>query len=232
MRWLTYARSGPPRWDEVLAAYDAAWGALQDPTLRSDPEYQEGLQILEGYHAANSERGCNPIFQEHKFRIHLGPHTLEGALDRVDATDSGYEVIDYKLEREVRSQEQVDEDLQLGLYSVGMEEAHGIRPEALTLYFLRHNLRRTTERSSAQVRELKRWVIATGNDINSERSWEPCPGQQCGGCDFKSACPAHTGQPLPPLPVREPARSKPPELVLPGLLDTPVPAGQLALPWE
>ncbi|HEU4754243.1 MAG TPA: PD-(D/E)XK nuclease family protein, partial [Armatimonadota bacterium] len=100
MRWLTYARTGAPRWEEVKTAYDAAWGVLQDPALTETRDYQEGLQILQEYHAANVERVCRPVFLEHKFSVPVGPHVLVGALDRVDATDSGYEVIDYKLDRE------------------------------------------------------------------------------------------------------------------------------------
>jgi DNA helicase-2/ATP-dependent DNA helicase PcrA len=235
MRWLTYAKAGEPRWDEVKTAYDAAWGVLQDPALAETRDYLEGLQILEEYHAVNRERPCRPVMLEHKFSVPLGPHVLIGALDRVDATDSGYEVIDYKLDRELRTQETVDADLQLGLYHLALEEANGISPEALTLYFLRHNVRRTTLRTPQQSSELLRWVVATGNDIQSERRWEPCPGDHCGGCDFKAACPVHTGGHLAPLAPR--LESGQMSLLLPGTADSddPVdaleaPGTQLALP--
>lgn len=204
MRWLTYAGAGTPRWDEVLTAYDSAWGALQDPSMRDDRDYQEGLGILRRYHEANLERPVRPVFLEHKFEAPFGPHLLTGALDRVDAVENGYEVLDYKLDRELRSQQTVDEDLQLGLYQIGMEEAHGIRPDTLTLYFLRHNLQRSTVRTQEQSRELAKWVVATGNDISSERRWEPCLGEHCAGCDFRAVCPAHTGRELSPLPLRAP----------------------------
>src|SRR5438045_1100133 len=113
MRWLVYARNGSPRWDEVRAAYDSAWGALQDPSVTASPDYQEGLEILREYHAANLERPCQPVLLEHKFTVPVGGHVLVGQIDRVDTSASGYEVVDYKLDREVRSQETVDSDLQL-----------------------------------------------------------------------------------------------------------------------
>ena len=168
-------------------------------------DYHEGLEILRGYHMANVERPCQAVFLEHKFTVPLGSHVLIGAMDRVDATDNGYEVIDYKLDRELRSQEAVDEDLQLGLYGLALEEGHGIRPEALTLYFLRHNVQRTTVRTTEQRVELGRWVVATGNDITNERRWLPCRGDHCSGCDFRPFCPAHTDRPLPP-PTSQPSR--------------------------
>lgn len=198
MRWLTYSRAGEPRWEDVRAAYESAWGAIQDPTVTELRDFQEGLQILRDYHAANLEQPCRPVLLEHRFATPLGAHTLVGALDRVDATDSGYEVIDYKLERDVRPQEAVDDDLQLALYHLALEEGQGISPDALTLYFLRHNIRRTTSRTPPQTAELARWVIATGDEIMRQRQWLPCVGEQCAGCDFRAVCPAHTGEPLPP----------------------------------
>lgn len=206
MRWLTYSRTSQPRWEDVRAAYESAWGAVQDPTVTEERDFQEGLQILQEFHEANVDRPCRPVLLEHKFAVPLGPHVLVGALDRVDATDSGYEVIDYKLDRELRTQEMVDEDLQLALYHLALEEGQGITPEALSLYFLRHNIQRTTTRTPKQSAELMKWVIATGDEISRQREWRPCVGEQCVSCDFRAVCPAHTGEPLPP-PTARPAES-------------------------
>lgn len=232
MRWLTYARTGSPRWDDVLAAYNSAWGALQDPAVEADPDYVEGLRILRDYHEANRERVCRPVLLEHKFSVPMGPHTLVGVLDRLDVSDTGYEVIDYKLDRELRTQEEVDHDLQLRLYHLAMEEGQGIRPEALSLYFLRHNIRRTTHMPAPESRELVRWVIGTGNDIAAERQWTPCPGDHCGGCDFKSTCPVHTGEPVGPPPERTVIRSTQMSLALTDAESESdvATAAQLALP--
>jgi RecB family exonuclease len=197
MRWLVYAKKGVPRWEEVEAAYNAAWDSAEDPAARGSRDYDEGLQILRGYHEANAQRPCRPVLLEHRFSARLGGHVLTGALDRVDASDSGYDVIDYKLHRDIPTQGEVDEDLQLGLYHVALEEQHGIRADTLSLYFLRHNLERTTTRSADQVRELKRLVVLTGDDIGTDRRWSPCKGDHCGGCDFRATCPAHTGVPIP-----------------------------------
>lgn len=240
MRWLVYARTGTPRWEDVEAAYNAAWDSAGETGERSGRDYDEGLQILRDYHEVNLDRPCQPVFLEHKFSIRLGSHVLTGAMDRVDATESGYEVIDYKLHRDVLSQEEVDRDLQLGLYQLALEEAHGVRPESLSLYYLRHNLQRTTQRSADQVRELKQWVSLTGDDITADRQWQPCVGDQCSGCDFKATCPAHTGAPLPDyIPKRAPVEAQltllqpDPQMPLrPDLaLRTIEPEEQLSLPF-
>src|SRR5713226_8454449 len=162
MVWLTYAMRGTPSLAEALLAYDQAWDGERQPEVRGLREYAEGEQILREYHAANSERPCAPVFLEMKFDVRLGGHRLTGAIDRVDAAESGYEVIDYKLDRELRTQQEVDSDLQLGLYHLALRELEGIQPEALSLYFLRHNLKLSTTRSADQIRDLGQWVVASG----------------------------------------------------------------------
>jgi CRISPR/Cas system-associated exonuclease Cas4 (RecB family) len=208
MRWLVYSRTGTPRWEDVQAAYDSAYGALQNPMVRDSRDYQEGLSILEAYHEANRERPCQPVLLEHKFEVALGGHTLVGAIDRVDVSETGYEVIDYKLDRELRTQAAVEEDLQLGLYHLAIAEERAIQPEALTLYFLRHNVQRTTSLSSARAGELRSSVIQAGDAIEADRAWTPCAGDHCTGCDFRAVCPAHTGRPAPPAPERIPASAR------------------------
>jgi putative RecB family exonuclease len=67
----------------------------------------------------------------------------------------------------------------------------------LSLYFLRHNIKVSTARSAAEVHDLKRWIEATGDQIAAERRWQPCPGQWCAHCDFRTYCPAVSEDPQP-----------------------------------
>jgi DNA helicase-2/ATP-dependent DNA helicase PcrA len=229
MVWLTYAQRGAPSLPEALRAYDHAWEGERQPEVRDLQEYAEGEQILRAYHAANRERPCSPVFLEQKFDVRLGDHRLTGAIDRVDAGESGYEVIDYKLDREIRTQHDVDQDLQLSLYHLALREAHGIQPEALSLYFLRHNLKLTTTRSVEVIRDLGQWVEATGDRITRERRWEPCPGDWCSHCDFRAYCPAVTAEPL-LVPEKTAPVSRPQQSSLPLItVDDPPVERQLSL---
>jgi len=240
MRWLTYAQAGAPDWPRAEAAYRAAWGTPDAGPPLGDRDYEEGLAILRAFHEANADRPAQPVFLEHRFTVPLGGHTLVGAIDRVDAHDDGYEVIDYKLHRDLPATADLADDLQLGLYHVALEEVHGVRPEALTLYFLRHNIARTTRRTGEQARELKRWVALTGDDIAADRRWAPCKGHHCAGCDFRASCPAHTGAPLPAFTGRAamPERQltllqpdpTPPPPFRPARAPAPAAGPQLALP--
>jgi RecB family exonuclease len=215
MTWLTYARDGAPSLAAVLQAYDRAWDGERQPQVRDLREYGEGEEILREFHEANWERPCAPVFLEQKFEISLADHRLTGAIDRVDAGASGYEVIDYKLDRELRTQRAVDDDLQLSIYHLALREAHGIEPEALSLYFLRHNIKVTTSRSAADIQDLRDWVANMGDEITRDREWTPCPGQWCAHCDFRSYCPAVSADPLPvPLAAERPERPRQPLLPL------------------
>jgi putative RecB family exonuclease len=214
MSWLTYARLRTPSLAEMLQAYDRAWDADRQPEVRELREYVEGQEILREFHEANLDRPCAPVFLEQKFDVQLGEHRITGAIDRVDAAETGYEVIDYKLDRELRTQREVDEDLQLGIYHLALREVNGIEPEALSLYFLRHSIKVTTSRSPAEIGELRDWVVSMGDRIARDRRWEPCPGHWCAHCDFRAYCPAVSPEPQP-----VPARS----LTLPRARQEPLP---------
>lgn len=209
MAWLTYAKEGAPSLDVVLSVYDRAWEAEKQPEVRQLREYGEGEEILREYHAANSDRPCAPVFLEQKLETRLADHHLTSIIDRVDVSESGYEVIDYKLDRELRTQREVDEDLQLGIYHLALREAHGIEPEALSLYFLRHNLKLTTTRTAREIQDLKRWIGGMGDRIMAERQWAPCSGPWCAHCDFRAYCPAVSDDPEPvPAPAARSTRGQ------------------------
>ena len=198
MTWLVYARSGQPSLAEALRTYEHAWGVAEQPEARDTREFLEGVELLQAFHEANIGRPCCPAYLEQKFEIDAGGHRLTGILDRVDLTEDGFEVIDYKMDREWRSQAEVDADLQLGIYALAIREMHGVLPDALSLYFVRHNLKVTTTRSRAQAAELAHWITQTGAELATTQRWEPNPGEWCGGCDFRAICPVFTGHEIPP----------------------------------
>jgi putative RecB family exonuclease len=198
MTWLVYAKEGRPSLDEALRAYDRAWGPEVDGDLSAARDYQEGREILHAFHEFNKDLSCAPAYLEHKFEIPVGAHVVSGIIDRVELTEGGFEVIDYKLDRELRTTREVEEDLQLSIYDLALREAQGVTPDALSLYFLRHNVKLTAaSRSRADANRLQSWIAETGDAIAGSRNWEPRPGEWCSGCDFRAYCPAVTENPLP-----------------------------------
>jgi putative RecB family exonuclease len=206
MTWLVYARDGRPSLEAAMRTYDNAWGAEMagDPSAARD--YQEGREILYAFHEFNKDLPCAPAYLEHKFEISVGGHVVTGAIDRVELTERGYEVIDYKMDREPRTRREVEEDLQLRIYDLALRDGQGVTPESLSLYFVRHNSKQTVAaHSREETAGLQRWIAETGDAISAGTDWSPQPGEWCSGCDFRAYCPAVTEDPL-PVPRRAPRR--------------------------
>jgi RecB family exonuclease len=198
MTWFVYAKEGRPSLEEALRAYDRAWG----PEVERDPDtlrdYQEGREIVNAFHEFNKDLPCAPAYLEHKFELPVGAHVVSGVIDRVELTEQGFEVIDYKLDRELRTSREVADDLQLAIYDLALSEVHGVAPDALSLYFVRHNAKVTAEgRGRADAARLKAWIQECGDSISQDRDWSPRPGEHCSGCDFRAYCPAVNDKPLP-----------------------------------
>src|SRR5438132_711658 len=81
---------------EALRTYEHAWGVDAEPELRDTREFLEGVDLLQAFHEANISRPSCPAHLEEKFEIEVGGHRLTGIIDRVDLTEDGFEVIDYK----------------------------------------------------------------------------------------------------------------------------------------
>lgn len=233
MTWLVYARDGRPSLDAAMRAYDNAWGAEMAGDPGASRDYQEGREILNAFHEFNKDLPCAPAYLEHKFEIGIGGHVLTGAIDRVELTERGYEVIDYKLDRELRTRREVEEDLQLGVYELALQDGHGVTAEALSLYFVRHNAKVTVEgRAREETARLRRWIAETGDAIAAGTDWSPRMGEWCAGCDFRAYCPAVSEEPL-PVPRRAPRRRDalplPVQETLPMVDTAEESEGQLAL---
>jgi RecB family exonuclease len=192
-----YARPGQPNFEEMVRRYDEAWDIARRPEVREDRQYREGLALLEQYHQNVGPTIQPPLMLERRVKLPLGPHTLHAVIDRVDMTEAGPEVIDYKMARELPAQETVDSDLQLGIYHVALEETEGMPPAQLSLYFLRHGRKLSTHKTPGESRALLGELIETADGITRDRRWDPCPGDACQTCDFWAYCPTKTTDPRP-----------------------------------
>jgi RecB family exonuclease len=103
---------------------------IHDPTLLS-PTLEQALDhfsknwnsvgMLQRYYADNQPSDARVIALESRFGIEIDggddtKHVLSGIIDRIDKTEDGYEIIDYKTARKMPSQDKVDHDLQLTIY--------------------------------------------------------------------------------------------------------------------
>lgn len=114
-----------------------------------------------------------------------------GRFDRVEEDDDGAHVIDFKTGG-MRTQEQVDEDLQLSVYAMAAEQEFGLPCKKLTLLFLHEDgiTEVTTTRGEQQLLQAKALIKTLGGSIE-DLSFDPTPSEQaCRRCPYKGICDA------------------------------------------
>ena len=202
-RFYLYAGEGKPSLDYLLSLYQQAWVLPNEGQRRY---YERSLEILKGYYARNIEFWEPPLWVEYVFRVPIGAHVLTGIFDRVDRLgDGNCEVIDYKAQKAVPTQEDVDADLQLTLYALAFQKITGVIPY-LSVYHLRENRKLVTTRSEQALRHAEVQVLEMAGRI-SEGRFQPRESEGCQWCDYKEYCPLKTEEPL-PVPKRDTGMKK------------------------
>ena len=90
----------------------------------------------------------------------------------------------------MKSQEELDKDRQLALYSLAIRE---LFPQAndvhLIWHFLDFNQKIISKRTEQQLGELKQEILQLIKKIESATEYPPCQSALCGWCEFQSYCP-------------------------------------------
>ncbi|MFY9461637.1 MAG: PD-(D/E)XK nuclease family protein [Candidatus Sungiibacteriota bacterium] len=196
-----------PTLDEVLAHFRMSFGEKSSgwPNEGERNAYlDEGARLLKNFYAQNAPWNFSVVDLESRFEVLIPDekngetHVLAGIIDRIDKLDDGgYEIIDYKTARKLPPQEKVDNDLQLSIYSLGLQKKWPtIRPEKikLSLYFVKHGEKLSTSRTKEATEATRAGVLATISEIRdklaSGERFEPTPSPLCDWCSYKPICPA------------------------------------------
>jgi len=195
-----------PTLDQVLEYFrnnfdtkNANWVQVERDSYR-----EEGLRMLKNFYSKNAPWNFSVVDLESKFEVLIQDesngeaHVLAGKIDRIDKLNDGsYEIIDYKTARKMPAQEKIDGDLQLSIYSLGLQKKWPhVKPDQikLSLYFLKHGEKLSTARTLEETATTKEGVLTAIREIkkkleNKER-FEPNPSPLCDWCAFKPLCPA------------------------------------------
>ena len=95
------------------------------------------------------------------------------------------------------SQDAIDRDRQLALYSLGLQKRWPhLAPDdiKMSLYYLKHEEKLSTKATTESTERTKTHILETVAEIKermtSGREFEPMPGPLCNWCAFKPICPA------------------------------------------
>ncbi len=189
------------KWKE--AAEKIEWKNLEQKEAQEKMYFEEGIKLLENFYKKNSPWNFNAVELESRFQINLKDeesgttHTLAGFIDRIDKDTASdvYEIIDYKTGKKMPSQEMLEDDLQLGLYSIALKDrwpALSAQRIRTSLYFLKHNEKISAVHSDEKLERAKGRILAIIKEIEKRMEsglFEPMPGPLCNWCGFRPVCP-------------------------------------------
>lgn len=188
-----------PTLEQALDHFSKNWNSdIWSDELEERTAFTQGVEMLQRYYHDNRPNEARVIALESRFGIEIdggngSKHVLSGIIDRIDKTDEGYEIIDYKTARKMPSQDKVDTDLQLTIYLRAFLERYPAEKNNLdkitvSLYFLKHGVKLSSKRTLADLTALDTTVLEAVRDIEAKK-FDPILSPLCDWCGFQKHCP-------------------------------------------
>ena len=187
-----------PTLDQAMEYFSNHWNpAVYDSPDEERAAFSQGVKIIQNYFAKNNPADFNIVNLESRFQIEIGPeenrHIISGIIDRIDRTEDGFEIIDYKTTKKMPTQERVDHDIQLSIYlkaflSQYPAEAQNLDKLKVSLYFLKHGVKLSAGRSKEQLQKSEELFLDTIKSIE-EKKFEPQVSPLCDWCGYQKICP-------------------------------------------
>lgn len=187
-----------PKLEEALDYFTKNWNSdVFENELEERSAFSQGVAMIQDYYKKNNPADYNIVDLESRFAIEIGPeqqrHIVSGIIDRIDKTEDGYEIIDYKTTKKMPSQEKVDNDLQLSVYlnaflSRYPKEINNLDKIKVSLYYLKHGVKLSSTRTLEQLKNADKLFLEVIAAIE-EGKFEPNVTPLCDWCGFQKLCP-------------------------------------------
>jgi len=192
-----------PTEEDLLAFWSSNWAPENFPDQREETAlFAQGVQILKNYYLKNAPLKFDVVALETPFESPVASgqnfHIITGKIDRVDKTEDGMlEIIDYKTSKSMPAQKNVDANLQLAVYHIGLTNRWPTikqenRPIKTSLYFLKHGEKLSSIKTNEQLDWAQENVIKLLENVLQARineKFPPLPGPLCSWCAFQKICP-------------------------------------------
>jgi len=192
-----------PTEEELLSFWSENWAPSAFTDSREEAAaFTQGVLILKNYFAKNSPLQFNIMALETPFeapiKIANEIHLVTGKIDRVDKIENDLlEVIDYKTAKKMPAQKNVDHNLQLSVYHIGLANRwpsikQENRPIKTSLYFLKHGEKLSSIKTNQDLQFAEQNVINLLEQVkkaHGEEKFPPQPGPLCPWCPYQQICP-------------------------------------------
>lgn len=189
-----------PSINEVITYYSVKWQnefaeeiLIVKKEMSAKDYFNKGVQFLIDYYSKYYPFQDGTIACEKRIFIELDKNTkLQGFIDRlVKNLETGeFEIHDYKTANFLPSQEKIDKDRQLALYSIAIKESYGKDKEVkLIWHYLAHNQKIESKRTNEQLEQLKQETKELIKQIESTRYFSTNKSVLCSWCEYKNQCP-------------------------------------------
>jgi len=194
--YYVHRREGwPVDADRMVQAFDAAWTGEGFITREHEQERQaQGHRAVRAWFEREQAAPSSPALVEAAFRVPFGGNVLRGRFDRVDVRKGeGPVIVDFKsaaVDDQATADKRAEESLQLGVYALAYELAHGKRAAFAELHFIASGLVGRVAVTDERLAHTKERIGLAAAGIRA-RNYQPTPGYRaCGYCPYNAVCPS------------------------------------------
>ncbi|HEX6222548.1 MAG TPA: PD-(D/E)XK nuclease family protein, partial [Acidimicrobiia bacterium] len=176
--------------DRVLDIVDDVWEKADFGTPDLDDAWKsKAVVMLEKLYENWPGRG-EPVEVELSVESEIEGVRWVGRVDRLERSDEGLRVVDYKTGTRAMTQDAAAVSIQLAFYALAVAKSRG-DVVASEMWFPRTNTKSVSTRKAAMHRldEIGQTMGEITRSISAEK-WEPRVSEECKRCDFRRSCPA------------------------------------------
>lgn len=189
-----------PNLDDIINHYIHVWQKdLTEDILIVKKQFthkdylNKGIQFLADYFQKYYPFKDGTIECEKEIIINLDENIqIRGFIDRLvyDIEKGRYEIHDYKTAGTLPTQEKMDQDRQLALYSIAIKEMYGKDKEVVLIWhYLAYNKMIISKRTEEQLEKLKQETKELIEEIEQTKYFISNKSMLCEWCEYKSICP-------------------------------------------
>ena len=173
--------------EEMLNIFQASWiDDWYEDKNSKEKHLQKGKKIIKGFYNKFKDEILQPLYLEKGFKIKIAGCAIKGAIDRVDKTEGGLKIIDYKT-GEPKEKISFENKKQLLLYQLAGEQLFNEPIKKLSFYYLNNNSEVEFLGNEKELEKVEKWVTDTIEKIK-QNNFSAKPGNLCKWCDFKDIC--------------------------------------------